>query len=83
MSNKKKINILIELLSIFIISLIFSMIFHELNNDNVWNYGFAYNIASGLIPYRDFNMVTTPLFPLLESMIFHVIGKNIVTHYII
>ena len=57
--NKKQ---LLELLVIFILTIIGPLIFRTPTTDEIWNYGYTYNIATGLIPYRDFNMVTTPLF---------------------
>jgi len=30
--------------------------------DETWSYGFSYNIATGLVPYRDFNMIVPPFF---------------------
>lgn len=76
----KKTNI-IELILIFIISFIFSMIFLTLDYDDIWNFGFAYNVSTGLIPYRDFNMVTTPLYPLVDSIFLTIFGRNIYVHY--
>ena len=35
------------------------------NLDEIWNFNFARNIANGLIPYNDFNMLQTPLFPFI------------------
>ena len=31
------------------------------NLDEIWNFNFARNIANGLLPYKDFNMLQTPL----------------------
>ena len=31
------------------------------NGDEMWNYQFAKNVAEGKLPYRDFNIVQTPL----------------------
>lgn len=31
------------------------------NLDEIWNFNFARNIANGLIPCNDFNMLQTPL----------------------
>ena len=39
------------------------------NLDEIWNYNFARNVADGLIPYKDFNMVTTPLLPFIFKFI--------------
>ena len=33
--------------------------------DEIWNYNFARCIANGLLPYKDFNMVQTPLLPII------------------
>lgn len=39
------------------------------NLDELWNYNFARNIADGLLPYKDFNMVQMPLLPIICGMI--------------
>ena len=72
---KKKLfkNILIFLL-IYILCFLYSFFISTVYNDEIWNYGFSYNIASGLIPYRDFNMVVTPLYSLIGSLFIKVIG---------
>ena len=36
--------------------------------DELWNYNFARNVFDGLIPYRDFNMVQTPMLPIIASI---------------
>ena len=77
--NKKT---LIELLTIFLITLIYNLVFSYVTNDEIWNYGFSYNIANGLIPYKDFNMVITPLYPFLASIFLTLFGKNIVIFHI-
>lgn len=73
---------IIELIIIFIITLLFNLICLTPVHDEIWNYGFSYNIASGLIPYKDFNMVITPLFPLLGALFLTIFGKNIISYYI-
>lgn len=35
------------------------------NLDEIWNFNFARNIANGLIPYKDLNMLQTPLLPFI------------------
>ena len=35
------------------------------NLDEIWNFNYARNIANGLIPYKDFNMLQTPLLPFI------------------
>ena len=72
----------IELLCIFVITLLFNLMCITLNMDEVWNYGFAYNIGNGLIPYRDFNMVITPLFPMLGALFTRIFGYSILIYHI-
>ena len=67
---------IIKYVVLFILILIFQ-IFIPLDLDEIWNYGFAHNIATGLIPYKDFNMVITPLYPFLCS-IFLIIKSNLI-----
>lgn len=70
----KKISILIILfIYIFIISY-----FKFPSNDDIWNYGFSYNFATGLTMYNDFNMVIPPLYPLIFGTILKLLGANII-----
>lgn len=39
------------------------------NLDEIWNYNFARNVANGMIPYKDFNIVITPLLSLLTGLV--------------
>ncbi len=54
-----------------------------LNMDGIWNYGFAYNISKGLIPYLDYNMIVPPLWPYLVSIPVYFIGNHLITYYVI
>ena len=58
-NNFKKI---LLLLLLFTLILAYSMVIKPIIADEVWEYGYGYNIATGLVPYRDFNMLATPLF---------------------
>ena len=51
------------LLFILIFAAIFSIIILNpvSDLDELWNYNFARNVANGLVPYKDFNMIITPL----------------------
>ena len=77
--NKFKI---IEIISIFIITLLFNLICNSPVHDEIWNYGFSYNISMGLIPYKDFNMVITPLFPFLGAIFLSIFGKSMLSYHI-
>lgn len=61
---------------LFILILLF-LILLPLDLDEIWNYGFIHNIANGLIPYKDFNMVITPFFVFLFSLPIYLFGSNL------
>ncbi len=67
---------------LFIFFLIWTLIILPTDGDEIWNYGFAHNIYKGLIPYKDFNMVVTPIYPMLMSIPFHLFGSNILVFHI-
>ena len=52
------------------------------NGDEVWNYGFSYNISSGLIPYRDFSMLQTPVYFYIGSIFINVFGNYLYSMHI-
>lgn len=79
--TKNKYQIL-ELIIIFIITLFFNLICNNPVHDEIWNYGFAYNIANGLIPYKDFNMVITPLFPIMGALFLTLFKNNLIIYYL-
>lgn len=83
MINKIKENKyqLLELIIIFIITLLFNLVCNQFNLDELWNYGFSYNISNGLIPYKDFNMIITPLFPLLGALFLTIFGKTLLVFH--
>lgn len=45
--------------------------------DEIWIYNSAKNIADGLLPYKDFNLVTTPFLPLLAGGILKLLGSEV------
>lgn len=49
----------------------------NLNNlDEVWIFNTARNIANGLLPYKDFNLITTPGLPILCGMFLKVFATE-------
>ncbi len=72
---------IIKYILLFVFILFFNLILYPINLDDIWNYGFAYNIAHGLIPYRDFNMVLTPLYSIIMAIPL-LINSNVLTFYI-
>ena len=80
MKNKKK-DIIVLLLIIMYTGILIT--YSNADNDLIWNYGFSYNIASGLTMYKDFNMVITPLYPALCGLFMRLFGNNFISFNII
>ena len=77
MKNKKNIK---EILLFILIGMFFTssiLIRRASNLDELWNYNFASNIANGLVPYKDFNMVVTPLLSIIGGMFLTISGKEL------
>lgn len=52
--------------------------FHNLENqDELWNYAFASNMANGLLPYRDFNLLQTPFSCLVNGIAIFIFGHHL------
>ena len=79
--NKNKIKDILLIITLFIY-IFFISYFKFANIDDIWNYGFSYNIATGLTIYNDFNMVITPLYPIIFGLIMKVFGTNIIVFYL-
>ncbi|MCD8326157.1 MAG: glycosyltransferase family 39 protein [Lachnospiraceae bacterium] len=63
----------------FLIEALAIGIFQTLGNtDKLWNYVFAENIASGLLPYRDFNLLQTPFSCLVNALFLTLFGHHMV-----
>lgn len=48
------------------------------NLDELWNFNFANNVENGLVPYRDFNMVQTPLLPMINAIFLAIFGNELI-----
>ena len=55
-------------LLLFLFFLVSLILFGYNNTDIIWNYGMAHAIRIGEIPYKDFNIITTPLYPFIMSL---------------
>ena len=76
--NKEKIyNLLIFILIFF--SIISTILLNPIENlDEIWNYNFARNISNGLIPYKDFNIVVTPLLSIICGIVLKIICDQLI-----
>lgn len=52
----------------FLLVFLILVLFGTNNTDNFWNYGMAHAIRIGEIPYKDFNIISTPLYPFIMSI---------------
>lgn len=79
----KKSKTIIMFIVLFFIFLFWNIAVVDLYADEVWNYGFAYSIYNGLVPYKDFNMIITPFFPFFLSFFMFVFNSNILVVHIV
>ena len=49
------------------------------NADELWNYNFARNISMGLLPYKDFSIVQTPLSAYFASVFIIIFGPGLIS----
>ena len=66
----------------FVITFVYDFFIVRLGMDEVWCYGFAYNISKGLVPYRDFNMIITPLYSFAGSLFIKIFGNHLFSVHI-
>ena len=60
----------------------FNYFIHYTTSDEIWSYGFSYNIAKGAIPYKDFNMVVLPLYSLLMAIPLRIIANKLIIYHL-
>ena len=77
----KKKNLFFYLVLFFLFLYNFAIL-KSFAGDNYFNYGFAYNIVNGLIPYRDFNMVLFPFAPFLNALILKLFGSKMIIYFL-
>lgn len=69
----------IALIAGFILIISGNVLLQEFSSlDEIWIYNSAKCIANGLIPYRDFNMITTPLFFNICSVFLRIFGNEMI-----
>ena len=78
-NNKDKFSF--KLILFILLFTIYFIIYYSNSNismDEIWNYGFAYNISNGLIPYLDFNMIQTPLYAYFLAGLIKLFGNHFI-----
>ena len=79
-NNKKQI----IFFSTLLISIFLLFYYYSINHsDIIWNYNFSKKIAEGYVPYRDFNVLQTPLFFYIVSIFLRIFGNTLLTAIIV
>ena len=79
---KEKTKLIILIISLIILFFTFNY-FSIINLDVIWNYGFSLNFSKGLTMYSDYNMVTTPLYPIVIGTFMKIFGNSMIVFYLI
>ena len=68
------------IVGIFIFIIAGKLVFQEKLNDldELWQYNFAKNILFGLVPYRDFNIISTPFFSFLAAIFLKIFTNQLI-----
>lgn len=78
----KKFFFVILCIIIFVFNFLYFWFRLNLFSDEVWNYGVAYNIANGLVPYRDFNLLAGPLVYYFSAIFILIFGHHFYSYAI-
>lgn len=81
--KNKRIFELLFIIFIFLNILSIVMLKQIKNLDEIWNYNFARNVANGLIPYKDFNMLQMPLLPMICGVVLKLTTNSLIVMRII
>ena len=78
MKNKKKLFEDIGIFFVILICVSYFIFSKEIGDlDEIWNYNFANCIVKGMVPYKDFNIVITPLLSVIESIFLRICNELI------
>lgn len=78
----KKYKNVITYILFFIIFLFVSYFISPITGDEIWNFGFSYNIYSGLVPYKDFNVILTPFYFFINAFLFRIFRPHVFVMYV-
>lgn len=79
----KKYKLIILFVVIVIFTGCYTCFFCGVYGDEVWNYGFSYNISKGMVIYRDFNVLQTPLYFMVGSIFIKIFGNYLFSLHIL
>ena len=80
-------NVNLKLVIFFVFCCVFCFCYSNflfvVDNDEIWNYGFSYNISQGMVIYRDFNALQTPLYFFIGSFFVKIFGNYLFSLHIL
>ena len=76
--NKVMLKYIFVFILSFLFSFVFFYVFQSIYCDEVWVYGFSYNISKGMIIYRDFNVLQMPLYFFIASLFIKIFGNYLI-----
>lgn len=80
MKRRKYLIGLLTIITVFICSVLL-IINQPVNNlDELWNYNFARCMYNGMLPYKDFSMITTPLSSVLLQICMNIFGDSLLVY---
>ena len=63
----------------FFVSFLLSSVIVPIWCDQIWSYGFSYQISQGLLPYRDFHMLQMPFYFMIASIFIRIFGNYMIS----
>lgn len=67
----------LEVLLLIVLIVLLSAFLKGLSaDDQLWNFSYIYKMNLGFVPYKDLNIITTPLFHLLGLAVLKLFGMN-------
>ena len=49
------------------------------SGDEIWNFSYIYKMSNGLLPYKDLNIIVTPLFHIIGVAFLKIFGNSLLS----
>ena len=80
---KKNWKIITFTLILIVLTSLYMYYVRPVVDDELYNYGFGYNILEGLTPYKDFNMIIPPLFSYIVALFLFIFGSKLIVYHLL
>ena len=71
------------LIGMIFLTVVYTYYVRPIVDDELFNYGFGFNISEGLVPYKDFNMIITPLFSYVVAILLKIFGSKLIVYHVL